>query len=118
MYLLFTTFPTVFRTQYGFTTGTVGLTYLGLGIGSLISLVVAGFSSDRLLKHLSAKNGTGYKPEYRLPPLIPASFFVPAGFLWYGWTAYYQEHWILPITATVFIGFGTNTLYVTSPFSL
>ncbi|GKZ23771.1 hypothetical protein AbraIFM66951_004137 [Aspergillus brasiliensis] len=32
MYLLFTTFTDVFETQYGFTTATSGLVYLGLGV--------------------------------------------------------------------------------------
>lgn len=33
IYLLFTTFPAVFKTQYGFSVEVSGLPYLGLGIG-------------------------------------------------------------------------------------
>lgn len=33
IYLLFTTFPSVFETQYGFSVEISGLAYLGLGIG-------------------------------------------------------------------------------------
>lgn len=36
MYLMFTTFTDVFETTYGFNAGEAGLTYLGLGIGSLV----------------------------------------------------------------------------------
>ncbi len=34
-FLLFTTFPSVFQDQYGFTNGISGLSYLGLGIGMI-----------------------------------------------------------------------------------
>jgi multidrug resistance protein len=108
MYLLFTTFPIVFSEQYGFNTGTIGLTYLGMGIGSLIGLVAAGIASDRILKRL-AKNGA-FKPEYRLPPLIPGCFFIPIGLIWYGWSTHAKTHWIVPELGTVFIGIGVNTL--------
>lgn len=48
----------------------VGLTFLGIGIGNFIGLAILGYSSDRVLKHLTLKNGGKAKPEYRLPPLI------------------------------------------------
>ena len=77
MYLLFTTFPLVFQVQYGFSTGEIGLTYLGLGIGSLLGLGVAGYVSDRLY-HKKAVNGH-MEPEWRIVPLIPSAFFIPVG---------------------------------------
>ena len=40
LYLLFTTFPTVFQQQYHFSVGTVGLTYLGLGVGMVQQAVL------------------------------------------------------------------------------
>lgn len=48
----------------------VGLTFLGIGIGNFIGLAILGYSSDRVLKHLTLKNGGKARPEYRLPPLI------------------------------------------------
>ena len=77
LYLLFTTITEVYEGQYHFGQGTVGLTYLGIGVGSLCGVVVFGIASDRILK---AKSKTGeMKAEYRLPPMIPGSFVIPIG---------------------------------------
>jgi hypothetical protein len=112
LYLLFTTFTVVFEGQYGFSQGSVGLSYLGIGVGSLIGLVLLGATSDRLLKYLTAKNGGTPKPEYRLPPMIPGTFFVPISLFIYGWTAYYKVHWIVPIIGTGFLGVGMLIAFV------
>lgn len=110
MYLLFTTFPIVFQYQYGFSTGTIGLTYLGMGVGSLIGLAVGGVWSDSLYKK-KAKEGI-WKPEYRLLPLVPGCLCVPIGLFWYGWSAQAKVHWIVPIIGTAFMGIGVNMLMV------
>jgi multidrug resistance protein len=108
LYLLFTTFPMVFTQRYGFDTGVNGLTYLGIGVGSLIGLGYAGYTSDRMMKKLAGEGA--YKPEYRLPPLIPSAYCIPIGLFWYGWAAEKHTHWIVPILGTVFIGIGVNVV--------
>ncbi|KAJ5096989.1 MFS transporter cpaT, partial [Penicillium angulare] len=113
LYLLFTTFTDVFQSQYGFSQGSVGLSYLGIGVGSLIGLFVLGTTSDRLLKYLTVKNGGASKPEYRLPPMIPGTLFVPISLFIYGWTAYYKVHWIVPIIGTGFMGVGMLIAFMT-----
>ncbi|OKP13455.1 hypothetical protein PENSUB_646 [Penicillium subrubescens] len=82
--------------QYGFPTKSSGLTFLGIGVGSLLGLFVIGAVSDRILKANSkptpeSPSGT-MKPEYRLPQLVVGTFFIPAGMLLYGWSAYYKIH--------------------------
>jgi MFS family permease len=104
LYLLFTTFSLVFTEQYHWDTGKDGLSFLGLGAGLVISLIIFGSISDRVLK---SKAGKGeLKPEYRLLPMIPATIFISAGLFWYGWSAKAKTHWIVPILGTVFVGFG------------
>ncbi|KAL6414012.1 hypothetical protein AUP68_03545 [Ilyonectria robusta] len=106
LYLIFTAMPVLFEGQYGFSTGSVGLSYLGIGIGSILGLFIAGGTSDSLSRYLTKKNGGEAKPEYRLPVLIIASVTVPLGLFWYGWTAEKNTHWILPIIGTGFLGVG------------
>lgn len=77
LYLLFTTLTGVFESTYHFSSGAVGLTYLGIGLGSILGLVVFGAVSDRIVK---AKSAAGeMKPEYRLPPMIPGAWAIPIG---------------------------------------
>jgi predicted MFS family arabinose efflux permease len=72
LYLLFTTFTMVFEEQYGFSSGAIGLTYLGLGIGRLIGMGGVGIVSDTILRK---RSGAGeLKPEYRLVPIYPVSY--------------------------------------------
>jgi MFS family permease len=108
LYLLFTTFTFVFQESYGFSESTVGLTYIGLGLGNFIGLAALGYSSDKVLKHMTEKNGGKGKPEYRLPPLIWGSPFIPAGLFIYGWTAQYSSsiHWAVPLFGTLLVGIG------------
>ncbi|MCJ1317415.1 hypothetical protein MMC15_002739 [Xylographa vitiligo] len=104
LYLLFTTMTEVFQSTYHFSQGSVGLTYLGLGIGMFLGLVVFGAASDYILKRQSAKGEM--KPEYRLPPMIPGAFFVPVGLFIYGWTAEKQVFWFVPIFGSSLVGLG------------
>ncbi|KAF7552301.1 hypothetical protein G7046_g7463 [Stylonectria norvegica] len=106
MYLIFTAMPGLFEFQYRFSTGSVGLSYIGIGIGSMIGLVIVGSTSDRSVAYLTKKNGGERKPEYRLPVMFLASFFVPLGLFLFGWAAQKNLHWILPIIGTGFLGLG------------
>jgi hypothetical protein len=110
LYLLFTTIPKVFQENYGFTSGTVGLAYLGIGLGAIAAVILFGATSDRLMKKLSA--GGGMKPEYRLPVMMCGAPCIPIGLFWYGWSVQAHTHWIVPIIGTSFVGFGLISIFV------
>lgn len=98
-FLLLATFSQVFEDTYGFGPGVAGLAYLGLGIGCIIGTILFARSSDRLAKR--NKN-----PEHRMILMMFGGPFVPASLFWYGWSAEYKVHWIVPIIGTAFIGIG------------
>ncbi|KAI3340516.1 major facilitator superfamily domain-containing protein [Ustulina deusta] len=110
LYLLFTTFVFVFEGQYQFEAGAAGLSYLGLGVGFLIGLAANSLTLDYIAKK-EAKGGE-IKPESRLAPLLFGVLLVPAGLIWYGWSAQFKIHWIVPIIGTSLIGIGTNLVWV------
>lgn len=107
-YLLFTSLNPLYTKTYAFAPSATGLTYLGFGAGCTIGLILFGLLSDASAKARTAASATGeWKPEYRLPPLIPGSLLVPMGLFWYGWSAQAHLHWIMPIIGTAWMGLGT-----------
>ncbi|KAI4197196.1 MAG: hypothetical protein LQ350_006084 [Teloschistes chrysophthalmus] len=93
IYLLFTTFPLVFEAQYKFSTGMVGLTYLGMGIGMATAAVVIGYTTDRQVAKMAMKSRER-KAEYRLPIMMFGSPLIAAGLFWYGWSSEAKTHWL------------------------
>ncbi|KAJ8123953.1 hypothetical protein ONZ43_g221 [Nemania bipapillata] len=118
LYVQFTTMTEVFQNQYGFSTALVGLSFIGLGVGSFIGVVIYSGTSDRYISRkaaeadkLAEETGTekmGMKPEYRLPLLPIGAVLIPIGLFLYGWTAEKKVHWIVPIIGTAFGGIGNS----------
>jgi hypothetical protein len=110
LYLMFTTLTEVFERVYGFSTGTVGLVYLGLGCGMLIGLFIFGAVSKISAKKLA---GAGdITPESRLPLMIPGALCVPIGLFIYGWTVQYHVFWFVPIFGSALVGIGLISTFV------
>lgn len=109
LYLLFTTITFVFEGTYHWSPGSVGLSYIGTGVGMIIGMVVLGAVSDRIIKKHQAKGNV--KPEHRLPVVLtlPGALGLPFGLFLYGWTTDKGVHWIAPIIGTAFVGLGNLT---------
>lgn len=107
-----TTFPGVFTGQYNISTGNVGLTYLGLGVGFLVGVFGSALFSDKILLSLSAKGDGEKKPEYRLPLMVWSSLLTPIGLFLYSWTAEFNLHFMIPITCSTLIGAGLLLIMV------
>ncbi|KAM0315427.1 hypothetical protein ACHAPQ_011590 [Fusarium lateritium] len=115
VFLLFTTFPSVFEDTYGFSPGVAGLAYLGLGIGMVLGLIMFSILSDKLLgeKHGDGVQPVAPRPEDRLILMKWLGPITPLGLFIYGWSAEYNIHWIVPIIGTFVVGFGS--LFVVIP---
>lgn len=104
LYILFTTFTVVFTNQYGWHGGITGLSFLGLGIGSLIGQFAYIHYGNKIVhKHIERGD---FRPEHRLYIMTLGGFFIPIGLFMYGWTVHFQTHYMLPMVATGIIGFG------------
>ncbi|KAF1920046.1 major facilitator superfamily domain-containing protein [Ampelomyces quisqualis] len=113
LYLFFTTITFVFEGTYHFSSGSVGLSYIGVGVGMIVGMAVLGVVSDKIIKKHQAQGDV--TPEHRLPPCLtlPGAISLPCGVFLYGWSVQYSVHWICPIIATAFIGLGNLTAMMT-----
>lgn len=110
LYILLTTIPMVFEESYGFSTGITGLTFIGLGIGNCIGLLIFTLTSDRYILRRIADGKM--KPEDRLPYVLASCPLMAAGLFLYGWSAQARTHWIAPVIGLTLFGIG-NTLFLT-----
>jgi predicted MFS family arabinose efflux permease len=111
-YILFTTFTPVFQDNYNFSSSTVGLSFLGVGIGFVIGQIACAKLGDAIMIKMAEKGDGEMKPEYRLPLCCIGGLFVPVGLLWYGWSVQGGVHWIMPIIGTGILGFGNALIFV------
>jgi hypothetical protein len=113
---------TAMREVYDFSTQAIGLSYLGLAVGSLLGALF--LDNSHLLKGFMA---VCQRLANRLPR--PPSFFVWSGkpkihiklvliiqvpllligISWYGWSLRSSLHWMMPIIGTGFIGAGATS---------
>jgi len=109
MYLFFTTMTFVFEGQYHFSSGSVGLSYLGIGIGLMVGMGYVGRASDVYIKRAQAKGAATPENRLELPLTVPGAVLLPIGVFIYGWTTDKHVHWIVPIIGTAFVGLGNLT---------
>jgi hypothetical protein len=112
LYLLVTTFTYVFEAEYGFSTESAGLTFLGLGIGNIVGIVIIGPAVDKIFIYFVKKNNGLQKPEFRLPVMVFSSLSILTRLFWYGWSAHEHVHFVVPIIGNSFIGFGMISVMV------
>ncbi|KAE8151006.1 major facilitator superfamily domain-containing protein [Aspergillus avenaceus] len=104
-YFLITTFPSLYGELYGFNTGEIGLTYLGISAGFLVGQLTIGPFTDWYIKRQKTVHGKA-QPEDRLPPMVLGHIALAVGMFWYGWSAQVRTHWIVPILGSVVVSLG------------
>jgi DHA1 family multidrug resistance protein-like MFS transporter len=109
LFIWFESFPLVFGDIYGFTTQQQGLAYLGILIGTLITL--SGFLVWVRYGIVAKFNKPNFKPEMVLPPTFVGSVALPICLFWYGWSAGKSIHWIMPIIGSGIFTIGVVTLF-------
>jgi multidrug resistance protein len=123
MYLMLSTFPLLWSDRYGESVGIGSLNFISMGVGFFLGTQITAPLNDALYRRLKKRNNGVGKPEFRVPIMIPASLLVPIGLFWYGWSAQYQLHWIMPnIGASIFcagviIGFQCIQTYLVDSYT-
>ncbi|KIW84936.1 hypothetical protein Z517_00324 [Fonsecaea pedrosoi CBS 271.37] len=101
-YSFFEAFPLVYVGIYGFNLGELGLTFVTIGVGCTIAVVVY---NTYLLLYLVPdiiKNGLR-APEHRLVPALFGVCTLPAGLFMFGWTSRHGVHWIVSTIGVIIV---------------
>lgn len=70
MYLVLSTFPALWETQYHESVGIGGLNYISLGLGYFLGTQSCAFCQDRVYKALKRRNNGVGRPEFRVPLMV------------------------------------------------
>ena len=120
LFAFFAAFPLIFQRVYGFDGAQAGLTFLAIGIGCVLAVVMMIVLDLKVYQKHVRKNkeagGEGViKPEYRLHPAMVGSAGLPIALFWFAWTARPDIHWASPVVAAVPFAFGNLCIFVSSP---
>ena len=111
IYLLLSSFSDLWTKQYGMRISTGSLNYIGPCIGYSLGSILCAICTNRAYAALKARNNGKGQPELRLPMMVPASLLVPIGMFWYGWSAKYKLHWIMPDIGIALPLFGATIIF-------
>jgi hypothetical protein len=101
---VFEAFPIIFGEKRGFSIGSVGLTFIGIGVGAFIGCIIT-YLVSRQYNSLVGKWRGFPPPEERLYGAMIAGPMLVIGIFWLGWPgAYPSVHWIVPELGAVVIG--------------
>ncbi|MCJ1312874.1 hypothetical protein MMC25_006550 [Agyrium rufum] len=110
LYIWFESFPIVFVELYGFSLGLEGLSFVGILLGSLVTIPPFFWYLHKYTEPKIDQNGN-IKPEHRLPAACVGAFCIPICLFWFGWSARPSIHWIMPIIGSAWFSVGALLLF-------
>lgn len=110
LYLFFELFPIVFA-KHNFNDYQNGLSFLGLGVGVIVGVILMKFWYAARYKRLVQKLGEKPAPETRLAPAKLGAFLCPISLFIFAFTSYRNVHWIGPIIGSIPFGTGFLLIY-------
>jgi MFS transporter, DHA1 family, multidrug resistance protein len=107
LFTFFLAFPLVFGPIYHFGLGSRGLSFIGIGLGTIFgngsfSLMFVWFSKKPAFKNIQ---------NAFLAPTMVGAVLLPISLFWFGWTARASIHWIVPIIAGFPFGFSMMLIF-------
>ncbi|OJI88169.1 hypothetical protein ASPTUDRAFT_135621 [Aspergillus tubingensis CBS 134.48] len=107
----------IYGRTYGFSQGSVGLTYIGMNVGFLIALAIVPHVYLSYKKRLQAAIASGQPslpPEERLWFAMYGAPWLPISLFWMGWTSYPSVSYWSPLIASVAFGFSVQGIFISS----
>jgi MFS transporter, DHA1 family, multidrug resistance protein len=112
LYVWFESFPFVFIGIYHWRRQILGLSFLGISIGSF-TVMPPFFAYLYYIQEPKYNDKGELKPEERMPVAIFGAILLPISLFWFGWTAHL--HWIMPIIGAGLFSIATLLLLVRAP---
>lgn len=113
LFAFFESYPYVFTKVYGFSSGEVGLAFLGIFIGTLLAVLTFGIIDKTVYQKKKVFYAPAKPPpEERLYTSMLGAFGIPVALFWFGWTARPDVHFLAPIAAGIPFGWGVVTLFL------
>ncbi|KAK5171338.1 uncharacterized protein LTR77_004482 [Saxophila tyrrhenica] len=115
--------PDLFQRVYHLNELEIGLCYISLGVGSLVSALTMGHVVDWNFRRYASRLGFEIKKGkqqdlenfpievVRFQVVLPGHVLGTMGILVYGWTLKFETHIAGPEVALFFIGFGVSTAF-------
>ncbi|KAI0312939.1 major facilitator superfamily domain-containing protein, partial [Amylostereum chailletii] len=110
LYIWFESFPIVFIGIYHFPPQLLGLAFLGVLVGVLVT--IPPFFAYMKWWQEPKYNASGeLKPEERMPVAIVGAFIVPVCLFWFGWSSRESIHWMMPIVGSSLFSIAALLLF-------
>jgi hypothetical protein len=112
LYLCFVAYPIIFTEYRGWSVGISGLSFLGIGIGTM--MVICSATPIRKMINAHKRDAEGnVPPEAMMSIVCIAAILVPVGELWFAWSCYPTKiHWAISIAAGIPFGFGNGAVFI------
>ena len=113
LYLCFVAYPIVFEDIRGWSLGLSGLSFLGIGIGVLVTIACEPLVRGLINRHEIDPETGKVHPEAMVSIICICSILIPIGELWFAWTcAPASIHWIVPLLAGIPFGAGNTGVFI------
>ncbi|KAH8896783.1 putative MFS transporter [Thozetella sp. PMI_491] len=115
LYLCFVAYPIVFQQYRGWGPGVAGLSYLGIGTGTMIAIVLEPVWRKIINSHKKDPETGRVYPEAAASVMSLGAACTPIGQLIFSWTCLPGTiHWLVPIAFGIPFGFGNTLCFVYS----
>ncbi|KAK8865607.1 hypothetical protein IAR55_000751 [Kwoniella newhampshirensis] len=112
LYLFFAAYPIIFQRGHGWNTGIGGLAFLGVLVGTILSVILSVFVSNPQYVATAKRKGGRADPEDRLPPAMWGGVLIVIGLAGTAATDGPDVHWIAPIIFGVPFGCGIIVVFL------
>lgn len=114
LYLWFESLPLVFVGIYNFSLGQLGLAFIGILVGTIITVPFYWWYLRTRYEPLFTDPAMRYKlkPEISMEPAYVGCFFIPASMIMFAWSSRADVHWIVPTIATALFPMGAFPLFM------